>query len=84
MHFLCSIRHVYSNCFTFSSSSAHTIWHVVTVKISHLRCGSFPAISRTITGIETGRRCATARTRDSSVEAGGGYRAGGVGDVRDP
>ena len=34
--------------------------------------------------METGRRCATARTRDNSGEVGGGDREGGVGGVRDP
>ena len=45
---------------------------------------SFPAILRTISGMDTGRRCATAGMRDGGGEGGGGDRAGGVGGVRVP
>ncbi len=64
MHHVFSIRHVYSNCFTFSSLSMHTILHVVMVKVSHLSLWIFPChITNNICNWERlkMRNCAYAR-----------------------
>ena len=70
-----NMHHMYSNCFTLSSSSAPCTsnWLLSSGNTGRSR------VSR-----QTGRRCATAWTRDDRGEVGGGYREGGVGGVRVP
>ena len=69
------MHHMYSNCFTLSSSSA---------KCTSNWLLSSGTIGRSRVSRQTGRRCATARTRDNSGEVGGGNQEGGVGGVRVP
>ena len=73
--YVTNMHHMYSNCFTLSSSSAPCT-------SNWLRSSGI--IGRSRVSRQTGRRRATARTRDDRGEVGGGGREGGLGGVRVP